>query len=143
MTIYAQKLSAISVLVITLIFVLFLMHTIRSNWDFVAFYQGKQSENPLPVAKQNPYLSEQARWIDMSAMMYSSMQYDIRENVEYYTLWGEELLKTRPDVDLYVKLTDAYEFLGNKAQYCDTAREGAAIYPQAERLKRAVDFCQY
>ncbi len=88
MTIYAQKLSAISVLTITLIFVLFLIHTLWANWDFVAFYQGKQSENPLPIAKQNPYLSEHAQWIDMSAMMYSSMQNGLKENVTYYTQWG-------------------------------------------------------
>ncbi|MBD3634630.1 MAG: O-antigen ligase C-terminal domain-containing protein [Methylophaga sp.] len=143
MTMYAQKLSAITVLTLTLIFVLFLTHTIRANWDFVAFYKGKQSENPLPIAKQNPYLSEQAQWIDMSAMMYSSIQYGLRENVVYFTKWGEQLLQQRPDVDLYIKLTDAYEFLGDKEHYCETAKQGLAIYPQSERLKSAVNFCQY
>lgn len=143
MTMYAQKLSTITLLTLTLIFVLFLIHTIRANWDFVAFYQGKQSENPLPIAKQNPYLSEQAQWIDMSAMMYSSMQYDLKQNVEYYVEWGELLLLQRPDVDLYIKLTDAYEFLGNKNRYCETAIEGLAIYPRSERLQSAVNFCQY
>lgn len=142
-TIYAQKLSAMTVLTLTLIFVLFLMHTIRANWDFVAFYQGKQSENPLPIAKQNPYLSEQAQWIDMSAMMYSSMQYGLKQNVEYYVEWGELLLEQRPDVDLYIKLTDANEFLGNQNRYCEIAKEGGAIYPRSERLKSAVNFCQY
>ena len=143
MTIYAQKISAITVLTLTLIFSLFLLHTVRANWDFVAFYQGKQSETPLPIAKQNPYLSEQAQWIDMSAMMYSSMQYGLKDNVEYYTEWGEQLLQWRPDVDLYIKLTDAYEFLGNKDRYCETAKQGLTIYPQSERLQRAVNFCQY
>lgn len=143
MTMYAQKLSAITLLTLTLIFVLFLTHTIRSNWDFVAFYQGKQSENPLPIAKQNPYLSEQAQWIDMSALMYSSMQYGLKQNVEYYVEWGEQLLQKRPDVDLYIKLTDAYEFLGNKPRYCETAKAGLAIYPRSERLQSAVNFCQY
>ncbi len=143
MTIYAQKLSAITVLILALFFVLFLSHTIRANWDFVAFYQGKQSEKPLPIAKQNPYLSEQAQWIDMSAMMYSSMQYGLKQNVEYYVEWGELLLQQRPDVDLYIKLTDAHEFLGNKNRYCETAKEGLAIYPRSERLQSAVNFCQY
>jgi hypothetical protein len=143
MTMYAQKLSSITVLTLTLIFMLFLGHTIRANWDFVAFYQGKQSEKPLPVAKQNPYLSEQAEWIDMSAMMYSSMQYGLKENVEYYTEWGEQLLQWRPDVDLFIKLTDAYEFLDNKDRYCETAKQGLSIYPQSEQLQSAVNFCQY
>lgn len=143
MTFYAKKLSTITLLVITMIFVLFLLHTVRANWDFVNFYKGKQSENPLPVAKQNPYLSEQAQWIDLSAMMYSSMQYGINENVLYFTQWGENRLKTRPDVDLFTKLLDAYEFLGNKHKYCQIAENGRDIYPQSERLIGAVNFCQY
>lgn len=143
MTVYSKSLASISVLLITLIFMAFLIHTIRANWDFVAFYKGEQSENPLPIAKKNPYLSEQAQWIDMSAMMYSSMQYGQTANVEFYTKWGEQRLKQRPDVDLYRKLTDAYEYLGDKEAYCRTANQGLAMYPQAERLKRAVEFCQY
>lgn len=143
MTIYAKSLASVSVLVITIIFSIFLVHTIRSNWDFVAFYKGEQSDNPLPIAKKNPYLAYQAQWIDMSAMLYSSMQYGLRKNVEIYTEWGESNLKERPDVDLYIKLTDAYEYLANKEQYCRVSNEGLAMYPQSERLERAVTFCQY
>lgn len=143
MTVYAHKLSAISILLVTSILILFLLHTVRANWDFVDFYQGKQSHNPLVIAKQNPYLSEQAQWIDMSAMMYSSMQYGLRDNVQYFTEWGQSLLEQRPDVDLYIKLTDAFEYLGDKERYCKTAMQGSQIYPQSERLGRAVTFCQY
>ncbi|MCX4187662.1 PglL family O-oligosaccharyltransferase, partial [Methylophaga sp. OBS4] len=143
LTIYANKLAAISLWAIVGIFILFLLHTVRSNWDFVAFYKGEQRENPLQIAKQNPYLSDQAQWIDMSAMMYSSMQYGLKDNVEFYTNWGEQYLTKRPDVDLYQKLTDAYEFLGNKPAYCDVAKRGFEIYPQAERLQRAVEYCRY
>lgn len=143
MTSYAKKLSAISVPAITLLFVVFLLHTMRSNLDFVEFYQGNQSANPLPIAKKNPYLSEQAQWIDMSAMMYSSMEYGLKENVEYYVMWGQRLLETKPDIDLYIKLTDAYKFLGDKDNYCATARDGIAVYPESERLKNAVNLCRY
>lgn len=143
MTVSAQRLSSAGLLTVTLVCLLFLTHTIRANWDFVAFYHGEQKENPLSIAKKNPYLSEQAQWIDMSAMMYSSMQYGLDENVKYYVEWGERLLQDNPDVDLYVKLTDAYEYLGDKARYCDMARQGLAIYPESERLNRANNFCQY
>jgi O-antigen ligase len=143
MTVSAQRLSSAGLLTVTLVCLLFLTHTIRANWDFVAFYHGEQKENPLSIAKKNPYLSEQAQWIDMSAMMYSSMQYGLDENVKYYVEWGERLLQDNPDVDLYIKLTDAYEYLGDKARYCDIARQGLAIYPESERLKRANNFCQY
>jgi hypothetical protein len=109
----------------------------------VDFYKGEQNDEPLKLAKQNPYLSEQAQWIDMSAMMYTSMQYGARENVAYFTDWGEHILLRRPDVDLYIKLTDAYEYLRDNEHYCETAKEGLGMYPHAERLKMAVKFCQY
>jgi O-antigen polymerase len=142
MTVYAKKLSAISLLVISLILMAALAHTIRANWDFVSFYKGQQNEDPLPIAKKNPFLSEQAQWIDMSAMMYSSMQYDLRENVAYYAQWGEQLLETNPDIDLYAKLLDAYEYLDKKAAYCETAREGNLIYPRSEKMLQALNYCQ-
>lgn len=141
MTVYAKKLSAISLLVISLILMAALAHTIRANWDFVSFYKGQQSEYPLPIAKKNPFLSEQAQWIDMSAMMYSSMQYDLRENVAYYVQWGEQLLETNPDIDLYAKLLDAYEYLDKKSDYCETAREGNLIYPRSEKMLQALNYC--
>lgn len=142
MTVYAKKLSAISLLVISLILIAALAHTIHANWDFVSFYKGQQNEDPLPIAKKNPFLSEQAQWIDMSALMYSSMQYDLRENVAYYVQWGEQLLKTNPDIDLYAKLLDAYEYLDKKSDYCETAREGNLIYPRSEKMLQALNYCQ-
>lgn len=142
MTVYAKKLSAISLLVISLVLVAALAHTVRANWDFVYFYKGQQNEEPLAIAKKNPFLSEQAQWINMSAIMYSSMQYDLTENVAYYVQWGEQLLETNPDIDLYAKLLDAYEYLNKKSYYCETAREGNLIYPRSEKMLQALNYCQ-
>jgi len=139
---FGQKFAALSTVLIALIMLIFFAHTIRSNWDFIAFYKGQQSQNPLPMAKQNPYLAEQAQWIDMSAMLYSSMQYGLRDNVVIYTQWGERLLETRPDIDLYIKLADAYQFLNEHDQHCDTVTNGLALYPNSKRLKSAYDLCQ-
>ncbi|MDH5358247.1 MAG: Wzy polymerase domain-containing protein [Gammaproteobacteria bacterium] len=137
-----RLLNVISVSLFAIFMVLF-VHTIRSNWDFVAFFKGEQNDNPMPYAYKNPYLSEQARWIDMSAIMYSSMEYGQHENVRVYTEWGEKLLLERPDIDLYVKLVDGYQFLGDKKSYCTMAERGLALYPEADRLKLAVEFCRY
>jgi len=141
-TISLSRLTTILLIFLFAGFIVFFAHTLRSNWDFVAFYKGEQMSKPLPYAYKNPYLSEQARWIDMSAMMYSSIEYGQKENVEYYVNWGEKLLLERPDIDLYAKLVDAYQFLGNKTAYCDTTEKGLALYPQEKRLNLAKDFCQ-
>lgn len=143
LTVSATNLLKLSSISGAIILVVFYAHSIRSNWDFVAYYQGKQMQNPLPYAYQNPYLGEQARWIDLSAMMYSSIEQDIPENVRYYIVWGEAYKKYRPDVDLYIKLVDAYEFIGDRANYCSSANEGLNIYPANGRLLNAVEFCKY
>lgn len=139
---FGQKFATLSTVLIALMMLIFFAHTIRANWDFIAFYKGQQSQNPLPLAKQNPYLAEQAQWIDMSAVLYSSMQYGLRDNVVIYTQWGERLLESRPDIDLYIKLADAYQFLNEHNQHCGTVTSGLAIYPNSKRLKSAFDLCQ-
>lgn len=140
-TVSLTRLINVMLVILFVVFMAFFAHTFRSNWDFVAFYKGEQNDNPLPYAYKNPYLADQARWIDMSAMMYSSIEYGQTENIEYYVDWAEKLLLAKPDVDLYGKLVDAYQFLGNKTAYCATAERGLALYPQAKRLQLAEEFC--
>ncbi|MDO7597356.1 MAG: Wzy polymerase domain-containing protein, partial [Pseudomonadota bacterium] len=141
-TVSLIRLINVTLVILVVVFMAFFAHTIRSNWDFVAFYKGEQNDKPLPYAYKNPYLSEQARWIDMSALMYSSMEYGQKDNVQYYVGWAEKLLLETPDIDLYGKLVDAYQFLGDKIAYCATAERGLAVYPQAQRLKLAKEYCQ-
>ncbi len=69
MTVSATNLLKLTSIAAAVIFIIFFAHTVRSNWDFVAYYQGKQMQNPLPYAYQNPYLGEQARWIDLSSVL--------------------------------------------------------------------------
>jgi len=141
-TVSLSRLTTILLIFLFAGFIVFFAHTIRSNWDFVAFYKGEQNENPLPYAYKNPYLSEQARWIDMSAMMYSSIEYDQKDNVQYYINWAEKHLLVKPDVDLYTKLMDAYQFLGDKLAYCSITDRGLALYPQVKRLRLAKEVCK-
>ena len=121
----------------------FYAHTLMANYQFISYYQSGQSSNDLNLAYQNPYLGEQARWIDYSAAMYSAIELNDPDTVHAYIRWGERLLENRPDVDLYIKLVDAYEFLSKKTRYCQTAEEGHSLYPDSERLNRAVLFCAH
>lgn len=140
-TVAFARLSTIMLASMSIVIFVFFVHTMRANWDFVAFYKGEQNDKPLPYAYKNPYLSEQARWRDLNQLLSSSIKYRQKENVEYYVKWGEKLLLAKPDVDLYEKLVDAYQFLGNKQAYCATADKGLALYPQAEQLKLAKNSC--
>lgn len=142
MTFSAKRLSRLFLWLTTCLAILFLFHTMRSNWDFVDFYRGENLDKPLPYAYQNPYLREQAVWHDMSSFLYSSMEQGLTDNVRYYADWGQTYLDKRPDVALYKKLIDAYQFLGDRENYCLTAKSGLVIYPETEQLKQAVDICQ-
>jgi O-antigen polymerase len=139
----ARSSLKITSLLLTTLLMLFYVHTLRGNWDFVGFYKGEQMANPLPYAYKNPYLLEQAQWIDMSTILYSSIQNNIPENVQAYVRWGEQRLQQKPDVDLYKKLLDAYQFLGDKDHYCAVATTGLSLYPRNGRIQNAVDFCRY
>jgi hypothetical protein len=135
-------LVSMTTIVFVTLFIVFFVHTARANLDFIDFYKGEQNANPLPLAKQNPYLNEAAMWIDMSAMMYSSMEYGLKDNVQYFISWGEQTLNKRPDIDLYEKLLDAHKYLGNRKQFCALAHEGGRIYPDNGQLKKAMDDCR-
>jgi O-antigen polymerase len=137
-----RMLVSMTTIVFVTLFIVFFVHTARANLDFIDFYKGEQNANPLPLAKQNPYLNEAAMWIDMSAMMYSSMEYGLKDNVQYFISWGEQTLNKRPDIDLYEKLLDAHNYLGNRKQFCALAHEGGRIYPDNGQLKKAMDDCR-
>ena len=130
--------------IVAIIFLVFFTHTLRAQHDFIEFYQKLNLEKPaFPYALNNPYLAVEGRWLMMSEYLYSSMNLGLQNNVEQYTVWGQQRLIVKPTVELYVKLVDAYRFLDNKEAYCVTAEQGIAMYPQAEPLKLAQNFCQY
>jgi len=144
LTISARRSSSLVLALLMLLGFVFFAHTLRSQYDFTEFYQKLNLDKPaFPYALQNPYLGEEARWLQMSEFLFLSMDAELQNNVKQYTLWGEERLLEKPTVELYEKLVDAYQFLGNKVAYCATAEHGLASYPQAERLKLAKDLCQY
>lgn len=142
LTIYAQKLSAMTIMTLTIIFVLFLVHTMRANRDFPDYYKNPYSEKRLSVAITNPYLSEQARWMDMTTLLYLSIEQGLDKNVAYFLNWGEDILKTYPNPELFVLMAKAYEYLGEKKSYCETVKLGQAIYPLDARLEEAMRNCK-
>lgn len=139
---FGQKFTALSIMLIALIMLIFFAHTIRANWDFIAFYKNRYSEQRLSVAKGNPYLSEQARWMDMTTMLYTSIEYGLDANVEYYANWGQGMLKSNPNPELFVLLAKAYEYLGERNLYCENAMLGLNVYPKEQRLRAFAKACR-
>lgn len=121
----------------------FLLNTMRANWDFIDFYSKNPKERiePLHNALANPYLHDQAEWINNSRIMHASIKLGIDDNVIKYVNWGEEKLKTLPEPDLYIKLSEAYKYLGEHSKYCHIIAKGLSLYPDKSELKNLNQNC--
>lgn len=148
MTVSLTKLSNVMLIIIFMMMMASFTHTLRSQWDFVLFYQGKSLDNPFPYALNNPYLSDQARWIDMNTILNSSLQYDdsgnletqknIITNVNAYIKWGEQRLVHKPTLKLYNQLARAYLYLGDKVKFCSVIKQAYLLYPSNEQFTKAI-----
>jgi len=142
MTIYAQKLSAITVLSFSLIFVVFISHTMIANRDFPEYYKDPYNDKRLSVALVNPYLREQAQWMDMTTILYASIEQGLDHNVEQYISWGKSIMATNPNPELFILMAKAYKYLGQNESYCEDVSLGFAMYPTEQRLWDLVKICK-
>jgi O-antigen ligase len=143
MTVMAIKTLGYVGVTIVVSLLLFFSHTIRAHFDFYDFYHSPLSEQvSFKHAYLNPYLREEAQWINMSSILYSSMEFGLQDNVLAYIEWGENLLIEKPDVDLYKKLAEGYNYLGDNESFCKTAEAGLLLYPMNMKLEQAAAGCR-
>jgi hypothetical protein len=79
--------------------------------------------------------------MDMTTMLYVSVEHGLHKNVEYFVDWGGNLLKTNPNPELFVSMAKAYEYLAETNLYCDTVKLGLATYPSEQRLQELIKTC--
>jgi len=139
----AKRLVIVSSTSIFVIWLLFIAHTLRSQCDFNKFYDLSNIEQePFQYALNNPYLQPNAQWINMSSILYSSMEQGMVRNVEVYLVWAEQLLLEKPDIDLYKKLADGYYYLGETNKFCKTITKGLSLYPRYEPFQQVLSECR-
>jgi len=142
LTVAAKRLSLFVTTLISIISLLFLMHSLLSHQDFRRFYQQENVDKPpFKTAIKNPYLSSEAMWLKMSSFLYSSIELGLNDNVKSYTEWGEQLLLESPDIDLYKKLAAAYNHLGQKTDFCSVISRGLQLYPEDIQLTQYNTYC--
>jgi len=143
MSTVAIKSAAITVTLFSLLILFTLIHTMRAHYDFIEFYEAKKTmTDPFRTALQNPYLSEDTSYIDMSSFLYSSIEQGSENGVRVYTKWGEKRLLERPHIKLYGQLVDAYYFLQDKAAFCRILEQGLLLYPGHESFKKGLAQCE-
>mgnify|MGYP000019846607 CR=1 FL=1 len=142
MSAIAIKLANFLAAMLIVLALLFLAHTIQSHYDYIDFYQEtKPNQEPFRNASVNPYLRAETQWINMSSVLYSSMQLGFPDNVRAYVKWGELLLVEKPDVKLYEKLADSYRYLGDFNAFCNVINRGLLLYPDNTSFKQALLSC--
>jgi len=134
--------SKITVVLVSTGVLIFLTHTMKSHDDFIEFYKPSNlNQQPFKNAALNPYLRSEAEWIDMSSILYSSIELGAEQHVRAYLAWGEVLLLERPDVDLYEKLADGYYYMKDMDRFCEIIRAGLAMYPRNVKFQQAQMSC--
>jgi O-antigen polymerase len=143
MSIYAKRLSSTFIWLMTVVFTLFLLHTIRANWDFVAFYNNTADRNkPFPYAQVNPALAKEADWINMSRIFNASVKLGVNQNVTEFMHWTEQKLHERPDVDIYKKLAESYIYMNQMDKFCHLVMDVNKMYPRDKFFEEAKTQCQ-
>jgi O-antigen ligase len=143
MSTMAIKTAGYTSSVLALIALVFFAQTIRAHFDFDDFYNSPLSEQvSFKHAYANPYLRTEAQWIDMSSILYSSIEQRLDDNVETYVKWGEKLLLEKPDVALYQKLADGYYYLGKRDEFCSVITRGLEIYPDYLQFQQVREQCR-
>lgn len=118
-------------------------HTLRSHIDFTNYYkQESNAGNSLSYALNNFFLSEVARHVEMSSILYSSIAQKDAKGVEAFIEWSQVRIKERQDLKLYWQISDAYFFLGDRDSFCNSIIDGLAIYPEEKTLTyRQESYC--
>lgn len=140
----ARLLSVVFSTFTVFILIIFLMHSIKANRDFVDY------RNPDKIVKQdylksaliNPYYKQIATWINMNVILYSSIDSNERQVVEAYTYWGESYLRNEPTLGMFQNLGVAYNFLNDRNNFCTIVNHGAMIYPNSLDLITMDDKCR-
>lgn len=138
LSVSTQRLAIFSTFSLTCVALLFLAHTIRANWDF---YKVSQSAGPMTYASKNPYFSLDTQKANIAALLYNSMEMGNKPNVIYVADWAEHYALSRPDKFSFFIRLEAYDYLGQKTEFCRVATRGSSIYPQDNKLHKAKVSC--
>jgi len=121
---------------------LFLVHSLRSNLDFLYLSQKKVSiGNAFDYALDNPYFKVYAQSIRMNMALEMSIKSGRKGNIQIYTRWAEQYLLHRPELNIYIGLAEAYQYLRMRKEFCNIGREGGRIYPHDPVLQEINKVC--
>jgi len=95
----------------------------------------------LQFALHDFYFNRFAEKLLMQSLLYQSIEHHDTSKIPLFIDWAEKAIKQNPELGMFIMLSDAYGFIGNKARQCQVAKKGTAIYPPNERLQKTAKQC--
>ncbi|MCC5797379.1 MAG: O-antigen ligase C-terminal domain-containing protein [Methylophaga sp.] len=142
MSAMAIRTSVLMTILASAVAMLFLLHSLLANRDFAHPRPLTSINETLPYASTNPYFRFDAEWLFYTTVFYQLRQQGDIAMMERYASWVERQLNVRPDINLYLRLVDAYQSLDNRQALCDVALRGSKLYPRHSMLQQLNADCQ-
>jgi len=122
---------------------LFFFHTAKANFDITTYYESSDLKK-LTYLKEpilNPYFRDQAIWFLMGDKLYLNMDLNNNFEVEKFVRWATQSIILEPHSATYIRLVDAYFFLGDVKQGCLFMLQAEHIYPTYNLLTEIASKC--
>lgn len=124
---------------IIVVFVLgqaYLIQSIHANRSLVAYFQDMKPEKRylLEPAISNPFFSELSMWLLMREALYTAISNNDRDLIKSNIEWTTRELEDNPNSEVFVRLINAYSYLGDRERACTYVYSGLAMFPEAEKL---------
>mgnify|MGYP000075881640 CR=1 FL=1 len=95
----------------------------------------------IQVALNDLYFNTFAEKLMMQTVLYSSIKQNNKTKLPMFIDWAEHAIGINPELGMFILLSDAYGFMGDKSQQCRVAKRGISIYIQNDHLQTIVNNC--
>jgi len=117
----------------------FLSHSMAASLEIKDYLHGEADHNnPLPLARENPYFTPRADHLIMLSFFQYAMQ---RKEDEHFRTFSIHELQSNPNILFYKLTIQAFLQLAENKPACNIATEAQAIYPTDKELQNIIRYC--
>ena len=129
----------ISALIIGLSGAAVLVHAEKAQKEIFNYMYSEGGD--LQVALDDLYFNDFAEKLMMQSLLYSSIKQNNKIPLPKFIKWAEGTIQSNPELGMFILLSDAYGFMGDKSNQCRVAQQGITVYTRNERLQATVGRC--
>lgn len=131
----ARKCIYALIVIIPMFTAYFLIDTSRAQADIYRFVKNEPSDTPpLKIALNNFYSYPYAEELAMRTRLYNGIKAKDRDVVDGFVFWAEGKQDKIPQLKIFEDLINAYIFLKDQEQLCETLKMSVYMYPSNQVL---------